>query len=128
MVPKFVAFKSDVRLTLAHFDAVMVELFRALLHTAPPLVQDTVVVTSGSDGAHKPGSFHYVSRALDVRFLGGDRAGAIVAPTGVDAAGAWDMQKQLAQEWAARLRQVLGPDYDVVVESDHIHVERDPKR
>jgi hypothetical protein len=64
------------------------------------------VITSGRDGKHSDRSLHYLGRAVDLRtrmFT----ASAITA---------------LANE----LRDCLGPQYDVVVESDHIHLEWDP--
>ena len=61
------------------------------------------VITSGRDGKHKDGSFHYKGQAFDLR--------------------TWHLIEQVA----FRLRQYLGHDFDVIVESDHIHVEYDPK-
>ena len=66
-----------------------------------------LVITSLRDGKHMKSSLHYSGLAVDLRtrhLSSGDRATA-----------------------AARLRVVLGPEYDVVLESDHIHVEHDPK-
>ena len=65
------------------------------------------VCTSARDGKHSPKSLHYSGRAIDLRTrqLG-------------------NMQQL---EVTARLRKVLGPDFDVVLESDHLHIEFDPK-
>lgn len=63
-------------------------------------------ITSAFDGTHQPGSLHYVGRALDFR--------------------RWDIETS-ATLVCADLRKELGPDFDVVLESDHIHVEFDPK-
>ena len=65
----------------------------------------TVVVTSISDGVHKPTSLHYWGKAVDLRV--------------------WGIEVIHA---ATLLKEELGKDYDVVVERDHIHVEYDPKK
>jgi hypothetical protein len=65
------------------------------------------VITSGSDGAHKPKSKHYDGKALDFRTL------MLTA----------DKQQKVRAEIAA----ALGTDFDVILESDHIHAEFDPK-
>jgi hypothetical protein len=57
--------------------------------------------TSGNDGKHGVRSLHYADRALDLRF--------------------WDVLEVVAQ----RLRAHLPEYYDVIVESDHVHVEAD---
>jgi len=66
-----------------------------------------LIITSLLDGKHMPGSFHYKGLAVDLRtrhLTKPDRALA-----------------------AARLRVALGPEYDVVLEKTHIHLEYDPK-
>lgn len=71
-------------------------------------------VTSGNDGRHMNGSFHYRDRAVDFR-------------TGHH----WQnplLTQAEAEEVAAAMRQRLGQDYDVVLESDHLHVEFDVRR
>jgi hypothetical protein len=79
----------------------------------------TCRVTAVRDGKHKVGSLHYKNRAVDAgtRELTGKERVAV----------------QLA------LQRLLGPDYDVVFETDlfdaagtqtrwqHLHVEHDPK-
>ena len=66
-----------------------------------------VVITSGTDGQHMVGSKHYSSEALDLRI---SNIPVLDLPLYVE-----------------RLRARLGHDYDVVLESDHIHVEFDPQ-
>jgi len=66
-----------------------------------------LVLTAGVDGKHTAGSLHYVGQAVDFR------------TRDVPAA---DEPKLLA-----RLRECLGPDYDVALEIDHLHVEFQPK-
>jgi len=67
------------------------------------------VITSGNEQSahHMSGSLHYEGKALDLR----DRT---IHPA----------HRKLAAEM---LRFKLGPDYDIVLESDHIHLEFDPK-
>jgi hypothetical protein len=118
-----IAFKADVRLKESAFDPEMALVFRSLLRTAPEMLADTIVITSVEDGRHMPTSFHFVGRAVDVRFLG-DRAGGVggrYTPPSPEA------QRLDAKRWAGRLKQVLPPVYDVVVERDHIHIEHDPR-
>ena len=65
------------------------------------------VVTSGNDAYHKKGSKHYTDQAIDLRVWGFD-----------------DRQRRSAHVWIAK---VLGRDFDVVDEIDHLHLEWDPK-
>ncbi|QGH72999.1 MAG: hypothetical protein [Microviridae sp. ctzVR26] len=60
------------------------------------------VITSGNDGYHSlPGSLHYRNQALDFRTYD------------------WPDVK----EFAVRIKALLGPKYDVVVETNHLHIE-----
>jgi len=106
---------------------------RALARTAPALIEDVVVVTSGNDGRHGAYSKHYSGAALDVRVYGARRGGidvdvarrgGIASELGASFA---ELQKASAQRWRKRLANVLGLDFDVVLERDHLHVEYDPK-
>lgn len=65
------------------------------------------VVTSATDSKHGRGSFHYLGMAFDLRTR--------------------DMDSNLKQEIVIELRIALGSEFDVVLESDHIHVEWNPK-
>lgn len=65
------------------------------------------VVTSGTDGRHSAGSLHYSGNAMDLRRRDLDAAGK-------------------TSQAVAALKSQLGSDYDVILESDHIHVEYDP--
>ena len=67
-----------------------------------------VVVTSGTDGVHGRVSRHYSGAALDYR------------TRHITASG-------LKQRIAGEAKAALGQDFDVVLESDHLHVEYDPK-
>lgn len=60
-------------------------------------------VTSVRDGVHMEGSLHYVGRAFDF------------------------VHPMMSRASALRLRGHLGPQYDVIFEEDHIHVEFDPR-
>jgi hypothetical protein len=66
------------------------------------------VVTSGTDGKHSAGSLHYSCGAMDIRRWDLDRAGKTATAV-------------------SQLRGALGRNFDVILESDHIHVEFDPK-
>lgn len=67
-----------------------------------------LVVTSLRDGRHMQGSLHYSGNAVDLR--------------------RWDIDaKQVTSQVVAQIRSQLGSDYDVILESDHIHIEFDPK-
>lgn len=68
---------------------------------------DGIVITSGRDGTHMRGSKHYVGQALDVR--------------------TWTVPEDKHGLLVASLKDGLGPDYDVVLEKTHIHMEYDPK-
>lgn len=65
-----------------------------------------VTLTSGLDGTHLPTSYHPQGRALDVRRWGVVNVDALIA----------------------RLRALLPPYYDVVLEKDHIHIEADARK
>lgn len=66
-----------------------------------------VTVTAGIDGAHSPGSLHYSGAAVDIRTR--------------------DVPKEKLPSIVADARESLGADFDLVVESDHLHVEFEPK-
>lgn len=63
-----------------------------------------LVVTSCTEGHHKRTSLHYSGAAIDLRI--------------------WHVD---AQQAANELAERLGDEYDVVLESDHIHCEFQPK-
>ena len=69
---------------------------------------DDCVLTEGTGGKHGTGSLHYVGLAIDLRIWGFKTK---------------DIQEQVCKE----LRKRLGPQYDAVLESDHIHIEFQPK-
>lgn len=71
------------------------------------------VLTEGSGGKHGRASLHYIGVAIDIRIR--------------DPEGAWSLADWQLQEIVDKLRSRLGPEYDVVLENDHIHVEFQPK-
>lgn len=64
----------------------------------------SLVITSTYEGNHSPSSLHYANDAIDVRYPAGEL-------------------KTLKEV----LRSKLGPDFDIVFEKTHIHIEYDPK-
>lgn len=66
-----------------------------------------MTVTSIKDGKHMEGSRHYSGNAADLRI--------------------WNIPQPLHSTLTKKLKEALGLDFDVVLESDHIHVEFDPK-
>jgi len=67
-----------------------------------------LTVTSVTEGRHSRTSLHYAGFAVDLRIHG--------IPVGY--------RQALRDELAER----LGPEFDVILEEDHIHVEWQPKR
>lgn len=65
------------------------------------------VITSANDGKHMVGSFHYGGKAADWRI--------------------WVLAHSMRQKARDKIAHRLGKDFDVILESDHIHCEYDPK-
>lgn len=65
---------------------------------------DELVITSVIDGRHMRGSLHYIGAAADIRLPSSDPLLVRV-----------------------EIAEALGAQYDVVLESDHIHIEFQPK-
>lgn len=66
-----------------------------------------LVITSASDGVHSAGSRHYTGEALDIRV--------------------YTVDPGKRERLVRALRAVLGLNFDVVLEVDHVHVEFDPE-
>ena len=66
-----------------------------------------LMLTSGIEGTHSAGSLHYAGCAVDFRTLN-------VAP---------DKLNPLVE----KIRAALGPDFDVLLETNHLHAEFQPK-
>ena len=62
-----------------------------------------LIITSTYEGTHSAGSLHYANWAIDIRVPKIDK-----------------------HFWRDRLANVLGDNFDVVLEADHIHIEYDP--
>ena len=69
------------------------------------------VITSGTDGhEHKPESLHNKGMALDLRIYN--------LPDPIHDSGMMAVTE---------LKEALGNEYDIILETDHIHLEFDPK-
>lgn len=66
----------------------------------------TMTLTSCRDGKHSDYSHHYKGLGIDIRV--------------------WDIKNRI-DSVCERLRERLGPEYQVINEEDHIHVEYDPR-
>ncbi|MDX2221134.1 MAG: hypothetical protein SFV21_00205 [Rhodospirillaceae bacterium] len=65
------------------------------------------VITSAIDGRHGHGSLHFVGAAIDIRSR--------------------EIPPARLAETKDKLAAALGPDFDVVLEPDHFHIEFQPK-
>ena len=63
------------------------------------------ILTSTYEGSHSPSSLHHADLAIDVRRY----------------------SEKISERIIEKLKTDLGPNYDAVFESDHIHIEYDPK-
>ena len=66
-----------------------------------------ITVTSVCDGAHSHTSLHYIGHAADIRTR--------------------DIDTEMQRDFTDTLIEKLGAEFDVVLESDHIHIEYQPK-
>jgi len=65
---------------------------------------DDLVITSTYEGNHSPSSLHYANDAIDIRLPSKEKNTVLV-----------------------EIKNAIGKTYDVIYETDHIHVEYDPK-
>jgi len=70
------------------------------------LVGRVAIITSARDGAHKRSSLHDQGKAIDIRIS--------------------DMGVGMPEKVVKELKHTLGLRFDVILESDHIHLEYDP--
>ena len=101
--------KDDVIINGAHFYPPMVALINAFRATAPNFTDGAMWITSGNDGKHMDGSLHYKNQAFDIRIY--NIVGGHV----------------VARAWCEKARLILGADYDIILEVDHIHAEYQPR-
>ncbi len=83
------------------------ELTVALMVTQIVLADRPMVVTSVTDGKHSRGSLHYAGSAFDLRTR--------------------DFGFSDTTLIRDKLSAALGGDFDVVLETDHLHIEYQPK-
>ncbi len=104
--------KDQVQINGSHFDPAIRLIIDVARETAPVLEDEVVWITSANDGTHQDGSAHYDNRAFDIRIK--NIVGLAEFPL-------------VARQWVERMQILLGDDYDVLLEDDHIHVEFDPE-
>jgi hypothetical protein len=99
-------FKGGV--VLRRMDIILFAIMDVIDRVHKEVVGREAICTSAVDSnEHKAGSMHYVGRAYDLRTR--------------------DLTPAKAEELLKRLREVLGVSlWDVIMESDHIHVEFQP--
>ena len=95
-----ISFKRNVIVVFTGYNLVILAKAEAILGHA--------YVTSGADGTHGENSLHYQNKALDFGI-------GFIPPLEVNIA-------------VINLKAAFGPDYDVILEGDHIHIEYDPKQ
>lgn len=108
---------NTVKINGAHFEPHISTILTTARDTAPKFEDSILWVTSANDLTHKKSSKHYSNEAFDLRVKNvssSDKKGDATQDPAILA-------------WAAKLRDGLGKNYDVVVEKDHLHVEYDPK-
>lgn len=66
-----------------------------------------ITITSGCDGKHMETSYHYKNKAFDIRTN--------------------DLTPEQVVEFLKETKHILGDNYDVVLEKDHIHIEPSPR-
>ena len=65
------------------------------------------IITEATGGHHGVASLHYVGQAIDLR--------------------TWGLTGAEQRDITGKLKSSLGSQYDVILESDHIHIEFQPK-
>ena len=103
-------FKDGVHINGSHLYPEMTKITEMARITAPTTDDGKVWITSANDSQHGDASLHYKDKAFDLRIS--------------NITGQVHYEAEL---WAERLALALGPEYDVVLEKNHIHVEFQPK-
>ncbi len=75
----------------------------AVVNAATTLSLPDMLITSANDSVHMQGSKHYSDEALDFRTK--------------------HLSASEKQKLVAEVKKRLGPGYDVILETDHLHVE-----
>jgi len=68
---------------------------------------EELVITSVIDGKHSRASLHYVGQAADIRTR--------------------NINREKLEGLVLKCRINLGPDFDLIIESNHLHLEFQPK-
>jgi len=106
-------FKNEVKLNGRHFDLEVRDILDVARETAPNMSDGAVWITSANDGKHMKTSKHYSNEAFDLRVRNVEG------------------QHPAVVKWCIRMREKLGPDYDVIYgdpqHRSHVHIEYDPK-
>lgn len=102
-----VVFRGGVRIKLTPSDEIKDAMKRADNISRTAFGREAVC-TSILDGKHSKDSKHYSGNAFDLRI--------------------YIYTKEQVNDFVELLKNELRPDYDVVLEDDHIHVEYDPKK
>lgn len=97
--------KDGVRITKLHPE--MVRVLPTIGQAFEKQGAKEYVITSGEEGNHMVGSLHPEGKALDFRN--------------------WAVSETRVPAVVRALKARLGPDFDVVSEPTHIHIEFDPK-
>jgi hypothetical protein len=74
------------------------------VHALYEALGEHMIITCAYDGNHLAGSFHYAHLAIDLAY-----------------------PLKMSNSFRDDLKAVFGPDYDIVFEQNHIHIEYDPK-
>jgi hypothetical protein len=108
-----ISFKPEVKLHSRNLEPHIMQGLQIARITAPALRGDLLVVTSACDSQHSTHSFHYQGRAWDIRLRDPhERDGE-------------PLDHDEISTWVADLKRWL-PDWDVIDEGDHLHLEYDP--
>lgn len=78
------------------------------IYIVDPIIESygqEAVITSCTDGKHKKGSRHYIGLASDFR--------------------TWTLDSP--EKCVRAMQEALGNEFDVILETDHIHIEYDPE-
>ncbi len=70
-------------------------------------LKEELILTSIRDGKHSQGSRHYIGLAIDIRIR--------------------HLSDEIAKLARDNIKKALTNDFDIILESDHIHIEYDPR-